>query len=814
MSSSWILILYSLVSFSHGLFPNEILNLERSGLSRYDPFQNEDDNTVLLLQQIFSYLTDAELALLHNSTASECINIGNMYDIDQWSDQYDNNPSFRDLLQRKRDEVQLDCQQMNLTHDCYHDCLYYNNVFEWIEVLFDHNATQSAEVKRMMTFYSMSAGPMSYYNSGNPAMCEFDRGTYCYTPAMTTQYPITEHACCLPGTCTGQDAINVLNSNEWCYKTYHSIYNNLSIPGLGTVEVLNICEPMPRELDKPGPMIVIFIFWFFVALVLIASIIKQYLVEIRHYNASEVNNSSLFLSCFNIQDIWASLKAVRGKGKTQYNFLDGIRVWSMSWVVFGHSFLFYIYAGSSNSSTMIPSPGGRLDYTYTIQQFYMMLIDYGFYSVDSFFFLSGFLAAFSVYRQIKKYSKRQVIQQGCLWIPLAYLARILRLVPMMMYITAIQWQLSDQLSGGYHVTTRSMYTEYCDDGWYMILFFYANIYLSKNHAEALNCMGHLWYIQCDMQMFLVLPWILLLFAINKYVGLAASIVPIFICVFLRLFYGFYYNFGANELWPAYPVKNGGDYNDDSYMKPWTRMSVYFIGVAAMLLFIMIDEECARLKKRFWLTKPWYYGCLLFSCFTLASLVFWPYQDVKDAPDGRWSLFANQIYYALSRPAWGFGLALLSFAFKYKSTENGEKSVIKTLLSLEVYQPLGKLTYTMYLLHLLVYAWWAMDLEQPLYYDKWQEVLLYLGIWLIVAIFSVILWLFMEKPISNLTTAFMKWISGLKKKKAQNVNQYEQFNDNVCVSVNEKRSYLNHKMSDKDQTFKDYSNTKSTCGSQK
>jgi len=316
------------------------------------------------------------------------------------------------------------------------------------------------------------------------------------------------------------------------------------------------------------------------------------------------------------------------------------------------------------------------------------------------------------------------------------------------------------LSGGYGVTSRDVYTEYCNESWYKILFLYANLQLDGAHPEALNCMGHLWYIQVDFQMFLLLPWILLVFANNKTWGVITAAVPVFISTLIRIIYAFHYDFVANQLYPGYPPKNGGVQDQDSYFKPWTRMSVYFIGVAAMLIFIMIDE--AYKNSRFVLSKVQYFVCIMFSCFIFAALVFWPYSDVKNAPEERWSLLSNQMYYALSKLAWGFAMALLCFALKYKSDE--QRSIIKAILSLEVYQPLGKLTYLMYLLHLIIFAWWALDLEQPPYYTEWSEVLLVIGVWAITAFLSVILWLFMEKPITNLVNAFLKCLTTGKRRK--------------------------------------------------
>merc|ERR1719150_1254878 len=117
-----------------------------------------------------------------------------------------------------------------------------------------------------------------------------------------------------------------------------------------------------------------------------------------------------------------------------------------------------------------------------------------------------------------------------------------------------------------------------------------------------------------------------------------------------------------------------------------------------------------------------------AAFIMLPLMFWPYQDVRDVPDHRWGKTANSMYYALCYPVWDVALALMTTAFKYmdEDTENngnGQKSMIKAFLSLEVWQPLGKLTYVMYLVHLIVFSWWIGDAETVTYYSEWNELLL-------------------------------------------------------------------------------------------
>ena len=219
--------------------------------------------------------------------------------------------------------------------------------------------------------------------------------------------------------------------------------------------------------------------------------------------------------------------------------------------------------------------GNKTDYDYLVQDFYTIFIQYAFYAVDSFFFLSGLLATMSLYRSIQKLGNRPWI-----YIPISYLARFLRLAPMMMFVTAIQWTLADQLSYGYHTLSRSQNHEFCGKNWYKILFFYANLTLTKTDSEGLYCMGHLWYIQCDMQMFLLLPVLLWIFTKSKVCGLISSLVPVAVSTIIRLYYGFYYGFVANEVVanPDHEIRHDGNQQNQSYFQPWTRSKVDFVSL--------------------------------------------------------------------------------------------------------------------------------------------------------------------------------------------------------------------------------------------
>merc|ERR1719378_1733877 len=72
---------------------------------------------------------------------------------------------------------------------------------------------------------------------------------------------------------------------------------------------------------------------------------------------------------------------------------------------------------------------------------------------------------------------------------------------------------------------------------------------------------------------------------------------------------------------------------------------------------------------------------------------------------------------------------------------------------------------MYLLHMLILAYWVGDIETILYYDEWGFVLNSFGIWFLTALGGLILWFVMEKPLANMVTMFIAWILGFGQKRS-------------------------------------------------
>ncbi|GAB5037943.1 acyltransferase 3, partial [Nannochloropsis oceanica] len=107
--------------------------------------------------------------------------------------------------------------------------------------------------------------------------------------------------------------------------------------------------------------------------------------------------SARLLLCFSLLTNWRLLFAKARGGP--FDALDGIRTLSMCWVIFGHTFIFALFSlHFMNFGTEVNGHDGKgFLATYPAQA-----VTGGYFAVDTFFFLSAFLAVFFMLEEIKK----------------------------------------------------------------------------------------------------------------------------------------------------------------------------------------------------------------------------------------------------------------------------------------------------------------------------------------------------------------------------------------------------------------------------
>ncbi|XP_060647040.1 nose resistant to fluoxetine protein 6-like isoform X1 [Drosophila nasuta] len=138
--------------------------------------------------------------------------------------------------------------------------------------------------------------------------------------------------------------------------------------------------------------------------------------------------------------------------------LHGMRCMSLIWVIFGHQYLISLATPKTNYVSL----------NSWFRTFFANFILHGFFSVDTFFFLSGLLLVMIALRSLEK-------TKGKMNIPMMYLHRYLRLTPVLGVAIPMYMKLLPLMSDG-PVTGRVTFGDFdvCKRTWYLSLLYVQN----------------------------------------------------------------------------------------------------------------------------------------------------------------------------------------------------------------------------------------------------------------------------------------------------------------------------------------------------
>ncbi|XP_055308474.1 nose resistant to fluoxetine protein 6-like [Sitodiplosis mosellana] len=330
----------------------------------------------------------------------------------------------------------------------------------------------------------------------------------------------------------------------------------------------------------------------------------------------------------------------------------------------------------------------------------------GRFSVDTFFVLSAFLAA---NKMLNEHSKN-----GRLNIPLLYLQRVLRLSPVTIVIALFSRFLLQFCANG---PEYNHYLDFkrqdCEIAMWDSLLYIDNIRLKQ-------CVPGAWYLAADMQLYLLTPFLVLLLQRypKRFMGFSFAIVSIDLILSLnKEFFGL------------------GGY--DKYFTTRSRITPWLIGVNfAYVLLQMRSTKPIRIPKLL--------NSLLLTGSVCALLWFThTYRNV----DFLWE----------TRAWWSLSLCYIIF-----SCVTGQGGVINWFLSHPRWQPISRLSFSIYLIHVLVIIIIYANQKVPWCFSTITQVQeLFLVVSSACAV-AVVLALTVEMPIINLSHIFLNKNNDVKK----------------------------------------------------
>jgi len=476
------------------------------------------------------------------------------------------------------------------------------------------------------------------------------------------------------------------------------------------------------------------------------------------------------LSAFSFVRNWKSLCSLRGD--PTMGCLDGLRCWSMAWVVFGHTIVYTMPAGgmqfylelmprgfgetlhldaSSGGGFSVPPDGGR------ITSVAYQLVPAAFFAVDTFFWMGGLLTAGALVKQMRKLRARwwQVY-------PVYVLGRWIRLTPLV--LVAILWAIGiGPTIGDGPFWASQKDASSCSASWWVDLLYVQN-FLMLSSPEQPQCLGHFWYLSNDMQFFLVAPLLVYPYVISEALGWAVLALVLAASTAANVAIANAGGYAASPLFDP-------DYFSHVYVQPYTRIQPYLVGIALAYTWdwwsrreTVISTSTARVAANGWpdapqtteqkkeeaarprLSSHLVWALSLGAAAAMLADMFGTYGLYQHYPTD-WKAVENVSYIALSRLGWAAALSVVAFL-----CFAGELPVINAFLSFWPFEVLGKLTYAAYIVHPLIITPIAYGSSaQVRFSDAWfaSSYTTFL-VW--ATCIALLLWLVIEKPAANLLAA--------------------------------------------------------------
>ena len=498
---------------------------------------------------------------------------------------------------------------------------------------------------------------------------------------------------CVPRYCTGADVALAINSTE------------ILVASQATISCTNSKTP---DMSA-GAIVMVAVTTIFLVLVVGGTILDWLLSEVscKKDSTDSVNGVDAklvllekekskskcsgvspldFVTPFSLFQTIPTLLATK-QGPSVITCLNGLRVISMTWVILGHSFSF---RGRNVDNLSVMES--------VLSRFSFQAVENAFFCVDSFFFLSGVLVAYLSLREMGRLDGHFPFFHF-------YVHRYLRLTPTLVFVLFFGWFLTGHLPHGpFSKSLSDPFTTGCSKYWWTNLLYINNLYPWKLKDE---CMGWTWYLANDTQFYIISP--LILFSLYHWFPVGVVIVGVILVMGFAITASLsaVYDYQASEfsfLAYNYTNKPGAPivYVDTIYIKPWSRISPYLVGLA--MGYVLYKSYRLNVRKSI--------GVVIYSSMwaVAAFVAMWLVYGLYFIWQRRPSTAENVIYITFSRFLWGCCLAVVVLA-----CHNGYGWFVNSFLSMKLWTPLARMTFCAYLVHPWVIVVVYGQVQSPIHY---------------------------------------------------------------------------------------------------
>lgn len=407
-----------------------------------------------------------------------------------------------------------------------------------------------------------------------------------------------------------------------------------------------------------------------------------------------------------------------GSGKeseaSMYRFLHGMRIFAIYSIVLGHSYSFF-------DPLAVARIVNILHYADTLGFGFVLA---GYWGVDVFFFISGFLMVYN----IDKLSKTH-LNRFCIWL-VAIVRRHLRTTPPVFFVIMCCFVVPVFASGpNLKALMEKIHTEFSNE-WWQILLQVRNV----GDRRQQGFLGLLWFISVDFQLFMVaMPTVLILK--RYYWGKIASFgVMGAVCSAVTVWqlHGTGYPPFMMPIITDLSVAN--NYHYDVYVWPFQHGICYFAGcIICLLVQRYRDVKISKLKQ----FSMW---CLCATCGLTCLFIKYDWCRGRN-PTEEWVTLLVSVANGLCCAVF---MSWLVFA-----CAAGKGGLVSRFLSWRALVPLSRLSFGIYIIHVPLYYFFFALARERTFYSHFTLVLLSLGIFVVSSMLSFFVFVACEAPVGRL-----------------------------------------------------------------
>ncbi|XP_055841197.1 nose resistant to fluoxetine protein 6-like [Episyrphus balteatus] len=396
------------------------------------------------------------------------------------------------------------------------------------------------------------------------------------------------------------------------------------------------------------------------------------------------------------------------KSRNSIDCLIGIRVLSTIWIINHHSY-----------TNMFGSPIiNNLDVADWFYSWIFMPFYNGSISVDTFFFMGGLLVAWIGFKELDK-------TNGKINPIMNIVHRYFRLTPILLAGLVLTFSVNKITYTG-PMKDVYMAKNTCNGyNWWPVLLYIQNYY----NKQGADCYTEAWYLAIDFQLYALSP--LILIPMWKWGKKFAPVLLVLGLISVGWNMGVFFSEQYTGLFLGF---NTGQW-DNTYVPTHTRYAPWLIGFA--LGYFMHKHRQSEFK----LSKTVQIIGWIGSFFTMTAIVFGPVFTVQANNDGRGTVFEAAMYESLKHVSWALAQVWITFACHY-----GYGGFVDTLLSHPFWQPLGRLSFALYMMHMNVMLMNFGMTHTEIYFSVYNQFLVFCGTFGVTLFIAIYVTLAFESPI--------------------------------------------------------------------